>query len=246
MSLPRFFLPGPWPTHPTIGLPDDAAHHALRVLRLDAGTMIEIFDGAGCSAQGALQVHGKQASLTLQQPPRQDARPPLALTLVQGIASGDKMDWIVEKATELGIATIVPVAAHRSVLKLGGERRTKRWQHWQRVAQAACAQCGRNHLPTLAEPQTLEAWLASPGPSAAPMVLCDPAASGRLLPWLRQQRPAALTLLVGPEGGWSPDEQALVLAAGGQALSHGGHVLRTETAGLALASACAAVLSWTD
>jgi len=245
MALPRFYVPGPWTADGPIDLPDDTGHHALRVLRLTAGTAIEVFDGAGMALAGVLVVRGRQAVME----PRGDVRHTPArsprLTLVQGIASGDKMDWIVEKATELGVDRVVPLAARRSVLRLQGDRREKRWQHWQRVAQAACAQCGRDVLPEIQPPLTMSEWLARP---AAPglALTCHPEAEPSLLPLLRRESPEALTLWVGPEGGWDDEELALAQRHGIVPVRLGGHVLRTETAGLALAAACSAVLGWSD
>lgn len=244
MTLPRFHLALPWTPERLDQLPEDISHHALRVLRLRDGTPIEIFDGVGGHAQGELQIQGKRASLALSQAPQQDIPRPARLTLIQGIASSDKMDWIVEKATELGIDRIIPVAAQRSVLRLQGERRDKRWQHWQRVALAACAQSGRNFLPEILVPCSLQEALEQIPMGQA--LLCDPSAEVSLLPLLRQQQPAAITLLVGPEGGWAQEELQQAQHAGVQAVRYAGFVLRTETAGLALAAASAAVLGWSD
>lgn len=245
MALPRFHVPGPWSPNGPLDLPEEAAHHALRVLRLAPGTAIEVFDGKGAALPGVLVASGKRAALEARGEVRRTPLREPRLTLVQGIASGDKMDWIVEKATELGVDVVVPLAARRSVLRLQGERREKRWRHWQRVAQAACGQCGRDMLPEILAPLTMGEWLARP---AAPglSVVCHPEAEASLLPLLRRAAPEALTLWVGPEGGWDEEELALAQRHGVLPVRWGGYVLRTETAGLALAAAGSAVLGWND
>lgn len=244
MSLPRFHLAQPWTSEHLARLPEEVSHHALKVLRLRAGTSIEIFDGMGGSASGELLVSGKHAGIALASAPQQDPPRPPRLTLIQGIASGDKMDWIMEKATELGVDRIIPVAAQRSVLRLQGERRDKRWLHWQRVALAACAQCGRNRLPDIPAPCSLLEAMEQAGRGL--ILLCDPDAEDSLLPLLRSRQPTAITLLIGPEGGWAPEELQQAAQMGAQLVRYAGHILRTETAGLALAAASAAVLGWND
>jgi len=153
------------------------------------------------------------------------------------------MDWVVEKAVELGAARVSPIAAQRSVLQLSGPRLEKRVAHWQRIAQSAAEQCGRNRLMTVDAPLTLEAWLAQPAEGLR--VLCHPEADQDLAATL-QGAPdqAAITLLVGPEGGWSDKELEAARKAGVQAVRFGPRVLRTETAGLALLSAISALRGW--
>lgn len=238
--ISRFHFPGTLPDGGEVALPEAVAHHALRVLRLRDGEPLVLFDGGGGEVDARLVVRGKAGHALLGARRTVDRESPLQVVLVQALASGDKMDWIVQKAVELGAAGVVPVAAERSVLKLGGERADKRRAHWQQVAQAACEQCGRNRLPTVAEPTTLAAYLAAQR-ATAKLILAPGGESG--LAGL--QRPSApLHVLIGPEGGWSEAELAACRAAGCVALGLGPRILRTETAGLAVLAALQA--KWGD
>jgi len=247
MSIPRFFVPLPLQPGATLVLPETVAHHALRVLRLPVGSPIVLFNGEGGAWQATLAAQGKQALAELTAFDPRDTELPGRVTLVQGIATGDKMDWIVEKAVELGAHTVAPIAAQRSVLRLSGERLEKRIQHWQRVAQAACEQCGRNRLPVVRAPVTLAQWLADPANAEGLRLMCHPDASDTLAGAL-PARPtaAALTLLVGPEGGWSDEELELAGRHEVRRVRFGARVLRTETAGVALLAATGALLGWQD
>ena len=212
------------------------------------GDPIVLFDGTGGEVTGTLTFQDKRAYAQLGNHDPREAELPGRITLAQGLPSGDKMDWVVEKSVELGVAQIVPIAARRSVVQLTGERRAKRVAHWRRVAQAACEQCGRNRLPQVDEPVSLADWLANRDPSS-PAFLCHPEATAPLAQALRDagvQQAGALTLLVGPEGGWSDEEVALAARHGVHAFRFGPRVLRTETAGLALISAAAALMGWVD
>ncbi|MGB3289797.1 MAG: 16S rRNA (uracil(1498)-N(3))-methyltransferase, partial [Burkholderiaceae bacterium] len=166
-----------------------------------------------------------------------------SITLVQGIPSGDKMDWIVEKAVELGAVRIVPIAARRSVLQLSGDRLRKRLEHWRRIAQAASEQSGRNRIMEVAEPRSLDQYLAEGMTDAATTLFCQPG-SPRGLAQALEARPMELNLLVGPEGGWSDEEQDMVARRELTGVSFGKRVLRTETAGLALIAAVCALRGW--
>ncbi|OZI32499.1 16S rRNA (uracil(1498)-N(3))-methyltransferase [Bordetella genomosp. 10] len=243
MPMPRFFVDLPLAAHSRIALPEAAAHHAVRVLRLRDGDSLSLFNGEGGEYPGVLHVDGRAAAVELGAFDPREAELAGAITLVQGLPSGDKMDWIVEKAVELGVRTIVPIAARRSVLQLSGARQDKRLAHWRRVAVSASEQCGRNRLLHVAEPVTLEQWLAQP--AAGLRVLCHPEDGQPYADTLRAAGEArALDLLVGPEGGWDDAELAAARRAGARAVTFGPRILRTETAGLALAAAAAAVLDW--
>lgn len=248
MSIPRFFVPGPLQTGARVALPDTVAHHALRVLRLAPGAAIILFDGQGGSWHATLEAQGKQGYAQLGAFDAAEAELPGRITLVQGIAAGDKMDWIVEKATELGVFAIAPIAAQRSVLRLSGERQEKRLLHWRRIAQAACEQCGRNRLPLIHPPLTLAQWLAQVGDSDMPALLCHPEATDTLAGALpAPSRPGVeLALLIGPEGGWSPEELREAGRHAVRQVRFGNRVLRTETAGPALLAAAGALLGWQD
>jgi 16S rRNA (uracil1498-N3)-methyltransferase len=154
---------------------------------------------------------------------------PLDVVLVQALATGDKMDFIVQKAVELGIRAIQPVATERTTLKLTGERAQKRLTHWQAIAHAACEQCGRNRVPRVAEVVTLETWLAMPADGVR--LILHPQAKPSLVESVDITRP--LFMLVGPEGGFSAQEIALAVSCGVKSVRFGPRVLRAETAGLA-------------
>lgn len=244
MASPRFYCPTPIAANQTVALPADLAHHAIRVLRLAPGTPIVLFDGLGGEYPARLVIDGKSA--LAETGARQDTEAELdgELILIQGIASGDKMDWIVEKAVELGARRLVPVTARRSVPSLKGDRLEKRCQHWARVVRSASEQCGRNRLMQVDAPCSLADYLRDPGAAAPDLILCcQPDADASLVQALA---PAAnrIALLVGPEGGWSDDELALAAAHHAQSVRFGTRVLRTETAGVALLAAVTALKGW--
>lgn len=245
MSLPRFFCETPLHAHTRLLLPDVLAHHAVRVLRLRAGDALVLFDGAGGEYPATLEIDGKAAFATLGEHNPREAELAGQITLVQGLPSGDKMDWVIEKAVELGAHRVIPISAQRSVLQLSGPRLEKRVAHWQRVAQAASEQCGRNRLLTVETPRRLEQYLAEAASDLR--LLCHPGAAHSLASALSAQPGLpAVTLLVGPEGGWSDEEYALACTHGVQAIRFGSRVLRTETAGLALVAATSAILAWNE
>lgn len=245
MTAPRFFHPPPLPHNTLAELPEAAAHHALRVLRLRDGQAIELFDGVGWAVSGTLRVAGRKVQAQVGEA-RQSAPRRGQLTLYQGIPASDRMDWVVEKATELGVARIVPVLTRRTVLKLQGERRERRWQHWQRIVLAACAQSGRNDLLEVLPPLPWAEALVHAQGDGGLHLLCHPEAPTTLTECLRQQAPEQLALWVGPEGGWEANEYTEALRAGVHPVRHGALTLRSETAGLALAAASSALLGWVD
>jgi 16S rRNA (uracil1498-N3)-methyltransferase len=223
-------------------LPPEAAHHALRVLRLRSGDELVVFDGLGGEYPGRVTETVPTLRLALADWHEVEREAPLALTLAQALPSGDKMDWVVQKAVELGVATIQPLQSKRSVVRLAGERAEKRRVHWQQVAVAACEQSGRNRLPTIAPVFDLPHYLAQPPGENETRLMLLPHAGESLsaLP-----RPAGgVTLLIGPEGGFDVDEEATARAVGFRAVRLGLRVLRTETAGLAVLAAILAL--WGD
>ena len=229
----RFFFPHPLPDSGDIELPDALAHHALRVLRLRDGEPLVLFDGRGGELAARLQLRGKAAIAVCGEYRDIERESPLSLVLVQALASGDKMDWIVQKAVELGASAVVPLQAERSVLRLSGERADKRVAHWRQVAVAACEQSGRNRVPAVEPITGLRDYLAAA--AATPKFILTPIDGRRLA---AVERPAAPPhLLIGPEGGWSDEELALCRMAGCIEVGLGPRVLRTETAGLAAIAA---------
>ncbi len=255
MPTPRFFIPAPLQSGITLDLPDAAAHHAKRVLRLRDGDAVILFDGQGGQYPATLHMATSQVQATLGTHEPHEAELTGRIRLVQALATGNKMDWIVEKAVELGAHAVRPIAGDRSVLQLRGERRDKRMQHWRNIAQAASEQCGRNRLMAIEPLSSLRDTLPdiATGPHGVSF-LCHPdfgvplgdaiAEFKRHLATHTPSGPPCLDLLVGPEGGWSDQELEQAQRYGVAPVQFGPRILRTETAGLALISACTALLGW--
>ena len=245
--IPRFHCP-PEPHNSLapgarITLPETAAHHAVRVLRMQDGAPLILFDGQGGEWQATLKVDaGRTAHATLNAFNERDCESPLDITLVQALPSGDKMDWVVEKCVELGVTAIQPVAAKRCVIKLSAERMLKRTAHWNAVAGAACEQCGRNRVPTVAPVLDLPQYLAMAKGQNGLHLLLAPATGTSLKALPRPATP--IIVMVGPEGGWEEGEMQAAQAAGFQTVQLGSRVLRTETAGAAVTAALQAI--WGD
>jgi 16S rRNA (uracil1498-N3)-methyltransferase len=229
--MPRFYCPQPLAEGSVVDLPEAVAHH-LHVVRLQPGAALTLFNGEGGQVRATLLESGKRrAAARIDAHEAVEVELPYSVTLAQGLPEGTKMDWIIEKAVELGVAAVQPLAAQRSVVRLSGERAEKRQAHWQGVIEAASEQCGRNRLARLEPLLDFGRWLAAPAP--APRILLSPRAEQSLADWAKQNGPQALTLMVGPEGGFSREEEDAALGAGALALSVGPRVLRTETAALA-------------
>lgn len=238
--MPRFYCPQPLAAEMLADLPEAVAHH-LHVLRLQPGSELTLFNGEGGQYRAVLEESGKRravARVTAFEPV--EVETPYPVTLAQGLPEGSKMDWIIEKAVELGVAAICPLAAARSVVKLSGERAEKRHAHWQGVIVAASEQCGRNRLAQLAPVADYASWLATPATS--PRILLSPRATQSLAGWASSNTPQPVTLVIGPEGGFAPHEEQAAVDGGALMLSIGPRVLRTETAGLAALAILAA--SW--
>jgi len=246
MADPRFYCPEPLLAGQELALPASVAHH-IRVRRLAEGETVVLFDGRGGEIAGKLSFDGKKTSVLLGQHHPKEAELGGEITLIQALPSGDKMDWVIEKAVELGIHRLIPVAAQRSVLRLSGPRLEKRLEHWRGIIISASEQCGRNRLMHLRAPLTLEQAIAATAPEQR--LLCDPEADDTLAAHLaaslqQQKKIETLSLLIGPEGGWSVEEVAAARRQAVISIKFGSRVLRTETAGLALASAATALLGW--
>ncbi|WP_179404811.1 16S rRNA (uracil(1498)-N(3))-methyltransferase [Burkholderia guangdongensis] len=242
-AVPRFFVDAALRAGDVLALPPDVARHA-HVLRLQPGDALALFDGSGGQYRAELVEIDKRAALArLDAFEPADAEPPYRVTLAQGIAGGDKMDWVIEKAVELGAAAIMPLSTARGVVRLSGERAEKRVAHWRGIVRASCEQCGRNRVPDVAPVQGYDAWLATLPDAPADgelRLLLSPRAS---IPFaaLPAAPPAApVTLLIGPEGGLAPAEENAARERGFTAVSLGPRVLRTETAGAAVLAALAA------
>jgi 16S rRNA (uracil1498-N3)-methyltransferase len=240
--IPRFFCP--FPLHPGahVELTADAAHHALKVLRVGAGDTAILFDGRGGQWRASLHPAGKSLRATLDSFEDHDCEPPLDLTLVQALPASDKMDFVVQKAVELGVRRIQPVAAKRSVIRLTGERAERRVEHWRNVAIAACEQSGRNRVPAVAPILDLTQYLGMAAQENGLRLVCAPGVAARLRDLAPAEAP--ISLLVGPEGGFEDAEILAARAAGFHAIGLGPRVLRTETAGLGAVAAMMAL--WGD
>jgi 16S rRNA (uracil1498-N3)-methyltransferase len=214
-----------------VELPRDLAHHLGRVLRLQDGATLSLFDGNGPAWLARLRIGNGPATAEVVAIVEDDRESPLHVLLGQGLSSGDRMDITVQKAVELGVAGIAPLATARAVIKLSLERAERRREHWQRIAIAACEQCRRSVVPPVEPVRGLREWLTSLPPDAPKWLLC--AHQGRRLAEL--PRPVAGTtgyLLVGPEGGFTDEERALIVDTGFVPARLGPRVLRTETAAM--------------
>jgi 16S rRNA (uracil1498-N3)-methyltransferase len=241
---PRFFCPVPLGVGIEFVLPRELAHHAGQVLRLREGDELVLFNGEGGEFRGSLQGSGRELRVSLSHYDAIDRLAPLDITLVQGLAVADKMDWIVQKAAELGVRRVQPVAAERSVLKLAGDREAKRLAHWRQVAVSAAEQCGCNRPLQVDVPQSLTRWLTQVEEEGlgGPCWILHPEEGERLSSLPRPGGP--VSLLIGPEGGWSPAELRAARRAGCKPVAMGPRVLRTETAGVAVVAAMLAM--WGD
>jgi 16S rRNA (uracil1498-N3)-methyltransferase len=230
--MPRFFCPPPLPLSGTFELPPDAAHHASRVLRLREGDAVQVFDGIGNECHGVItELRGKRVVVGGIAPASANRESPLQTSLAQALSSSEKMDWVIQKATELGVAEIQPLDTERSVARLPADRAEKRVEHWRQVAIAACEQCGRNVLPKIHAPLDVMAWLqqAKGLPDTKLILLPQGAASLHAQP-----RPQGrVILMIGAEGGFTEAESDSALRCGFMPIRLGARVLRTETAAVA-------------
>jgi 16S rRNA (uracil1498-N3)-methyltransferase len=236
MRVTRIHVPGPLAAATEISLPAQAGEHLTRVLRLEPGAAFVLFDGSGGEYTAMLgERSGKTVRARVQEHQAIERESPLDIMLLQGIARGERMDLVVQKATELGVSRIVPLIADRSVVKLDAKQRARKQEHWQAIVVSACEQCGRNRVPEVTTPCTLvDAIVALPTDSLR--ITLD-AAAGQPLGILASRPGTPLALLVGPEGGLSVVEEKLALTHRFAAARLGPRVLRTETAGLAALAA---------
>ena len=226
--MPRIHCGEPLSTGLELDLPPGAARH-VQVLRLQPGDTVTLFDGRGGEYQAAIAHMGRSdVRVQVGAHTAVERETQRAVHLAVGMPANERMDWLVEKATELGVASLQPLVAERSVLRLSGERAQKKQAHWQGVAIAACEQCGRNRVPVVHPVEALPAWLARQ--ARAGLVLSLRGNSARLAAVAALED---VTLLSGPEGGLAPAEEDAALARGWQPVHLGERVLRAETAPLA-------------
>lgn len=224
MRLSRFFIDATL----SLGehdLPKAQAHYIGRVLRMAAGDLVQLFDGSGLEYRGQLlEVGKKTVRVSLDQTFAGQADSALHVHLGQGLSRGERMDWAIQKATELGANEITPIVSERCEVRLKDERADKRLAHWRQVAISACEQCGRSSLPIIHPPMTLADWVAAT--EAQLKLVLHPVAE----PLVSHAKPTSLAFLIGPEGGLSEPEVEQAKAAGFHAARLGPRVLRTETA----------------
>lgn len=229
MRISRVFMPESLDTGSTVAVTDKALHYLTRVLRLTDDSPLIVFNGQGGEYDGVLvNVTKKKAAIRIVGFRPEDCESPLHIVLAQGLAKGEKMDWIVQKATELGVSEIVPLFTRYSDVKLNEERAERRQQHWQDIAISACEQCGRNRLPVIHAPTALDVWMSQLAPrmdDEQRLILNLAARSATLT-----AEPRRVTILIGPEGGFREDEFTQAEMAGFASWNLGPRVLRTETA----------------
>ncbi|MGD8934986.1 MAG: 16S rRNA (uracil(1498)-N(3))-methyltransferase [Thiogranum sp.] len=234
MRMPRLYTRQPLAVGESVVLEQAPSHHLLRVLRLQAGDRVLVFNGEGKEYRGTLAgADGKLARLRLDDGNEPQRESNLHISLGQGVSRGERMDLVVQKAVELGVQAITPLWTRRSQVQLSGQRLDKRLSHWRGIVQAACEQSGRVHLPTLNSAARLADWLQAPLDTAAGIVL-DPEADLTLHQLGRRDR---VRVLIGPEGGFDNEEVECAVMAGYQRVRLGPRILRTETAALATLSA---------
>jgi 16S rRNA (uracil1498-N3)-methyltransferase len=240
VRLTRIFVPGPLTVGSQAELPAQAGAHLTRVLRLEAGAPLTLFNGSGGEyAATLLSGGGKQtlARVTRHDPIERES--PLQMTLLQGVARGERMDLIVQKATELGVSRIVPVLAERSVVKVDAKQGERKREHWQAVAISACEQCGRNRVPDVSVPLSLEESIRTLPAGGLRCLLAAGGAASLASAAAADRQP--ITLLIGPEGGLAEHERNLAHMNGFSDYRLGPRVMRTETAGLAALAVLQAV-----
>ena len=234
----RLFVPLPLQAGIDISLPPGPAKHA-QVRRVQPGDVLQLFDGSGSDWPATVLAVGRsEVRVRLGAPQAVQRELQRHCTLALAMPANERMDALVEKATELGVAAVQPLMSQRSVLRLVGERAQRKQQHWQAIAEAACEQCGRAQVPVVAPVQELSAWLAAlPKADGSHRLLLSLQPDARPLPVLLQPGPSTVLTLSGPEGGLTPEEEAAARSAGFVPVALGPRVLRADTAPLA-------VLAW--
>jgi 16S rRNA (uracil1498-N3)-methyltransferase len=231
MRLTRVYVEAALESGTRLALSGSSAGHLTRVLRLRPGAALTVFNGEGGEYAASIErVQGSEVTVAVGEHQPLERESPFPLTLAQGVSRGERMDLVVQKATELGVSRLVPVLTERSVVRLDEESSDRKSSHWRAIAIAACEQCGRNRLPEVTLPARLGEFLRD-SRAAGTKLLLSPEATQRIEDVPRPQHGA--TVLIGPEGGLADEEQQSALAAGFVAVRLGPRVLRTETAAIA-------------
>ncbi len=231
----RIYHPSSLNEGETIELTPNASNHCTKVLRLRVGSAIVVFNGNGMIYEGQILNLGKKVNVEIQSGRTESVESPLEIHLAQGLARHDRMDWIIQKAVECGASSITPLKTQQSIVKMKADRLEHKMQHWGQIIISACEQSGRNVLPTLHEPKTLEQWFAQ---STLPTLMCHPEADTKLR---EIEASGAYNLLLGPESGFSDNEVKIALAHQSKLISLGPRILRTETATISALSALQAL-----
>lgn len=228
MRLNRIHCDAPLAGGSEINLPSAGGYHVARVLRMREGAPLSVFDGSGQEFRAEItRVEGDQVTVKLGDPTPGTSESPLRITLVQGVSRSERMDWTLQKATELGVAAIAPVLTARSVVRLDEKQAVKKQAHWRGIVIGACEQSGRAKIPAVSTPTTLRDYLANVRKDGLRLVL-SPSAPASLVGL--SSMPSKVELLIGPEGGLEDDELHAAQKAGFMPVRLGPRVLRTETA----------------
>lgn len=237
MRIPRCFIDQPLEVDTTIRLPTETGHYVHTVLRLDTGNRIVLFNGLGGEYNAVLTLEGRTRCARILGYDAREVESSIRIHLAPALAKGEKLDWVMQKATELGIAEITPIATARCEMRLAADRRERKLEHWRQIVVHACAQCGRNLIPTVHMPVSLEAWLASLesiNTADSTRLELSPLAGTATLTSIGRPK-QRIIVVVGPEGGLTDAEEKMLGANGFSAVTLGPRILRAETA------ACAAV-----
>jgi len=235
MRVTRVFVEQKLVSGKGVGLAEQAGLHLTRVLRLEAGATVTLFDGTGGEYEGELQRDGKKIWARVGAHSVIERESSLQVTLIQGVARGERMDLIVQKATELGVTRIVPVFAERSVVKVDASKSARKLEHWRSIAISACEQCGRNRVPEVSEAIALGDAVRALEPGTARYLLAA-GARDSLAAAVQRDAGKPVVLMIGPEGGLADAERDFAGTYGFTACSMGPRIMRTETAGLAALS----------
>ncbi|MBI4468631.1 MAG: 16S rRNA (uracil(1498)-N(3))-methyltransferase [Acidobacteria bacterium] len=238
MRRHRFYAQPDQISNERVQLDREQSHHLARVLRLGIGDEVEVFDGEDhvyrCTV---LQIDGGKTKLSIDARLSKSAEAPVRITLAQALVKGEKFDWIVQKATELGVSSIVPLATEHADLRLGADQAARRVERWQRISLEALKQCGRSRLVSFTLPLSPQDYVSSRSPEDGPMLVFTER-GGLPLPELLhgQREPERFAVVIGPEGGWGESERSLLQAHNGRFVTLGPRILRTETAAVAALS----------
>jgi len=235
MRIPRIYLDQAFVVNTNCLLSPEAAHHVSKVLRMKVGQSLHVFNGhGGYFAAMITRIDKRNVEAAIVDHYPDESESPLTITLVQGVSRGERMDYTLQKAVELGVQHIVPVLCEYTNVKLDDEKKQKRHEHWQKIIINACEQCGRNQVPSLTVTQELEDWFAKDNDGLK--LVLHPGGPAKLSQL--ENKHNSITLLAGPEGGFSDVEITNALKHGYQAITLGPRILRTETAAMAAITAC--------